>query len=90
MIIMISTTIAYFQYWLVIIVYSHILAITRLWWFVATAFRKKVGLIISTKSNLGVGVLIIFFSMLKMSFINANISACLPLPPYLPLNLPFP
>ena len=34
-----------------------LLAITRLWRFVATAFRKKVGLIISTKSNLAVCVL---------------------------------
>ena len=39
------------------------LAITRHWRFVATAFRKKVGLIISTKSNLAVCVLIIFFNM---------------------------
>ena len=66
------------------------LAITRFLRFVATAFCKKVGLIISTKSNLGVCVLIIFFNMLKLSFINANISACLPLPPHLPLKPPIP
>ena len=42
-----------------------LLAITRLWRFVVTAFRKKVGLIISTKSHLAVHVcvLIIFFNM---------------------------
>ena len=43
-----------------------LLAITHLWQFVVTAFRKKkVGLIISTKSHLAVHVcvLIIFFNM---------------------------
>ena len=39
------------------------LAITRLWRFEATAFRKKVDLIISTKSNQALCVLIIFFNM---------------------------
>ena len=46
-----------------LIKFYHILAITRLWRFVATAFRKKVCLIISTKSNRAVCVLIIFLNM---------------------------
>ena len=66
------------------------LAVTRPWRFVATAFRKKVGLIISTKSNLAVYVL--FSLTCKNCHLLTQISppVCLSPSLFLPLKPPVP
>ena len=66
------------------------IAITRLWRFVATAFRKKVGMIISIKSNLVVCVL--FSLTCKNCHLLTQISppVCLSPSLFLPLKPPVP